>query len=66
MCGSDGMRWDLVEKFIKWQAIALSPICPHVAEHIWTLITESKKGSILDQRWPASQEVDEMCIIHLK
>ena len=62
MCGSDGMRWDLVEKFIKWQAIALSPICPHVAEHIWTLITESKEGSILNQRWPASQEVDEMCI----
>ena len=56
------MRWELVEKFIKWQAIALSPICPHVAEHIWELITDSKEGSILSQRWPKSQAVDEMCI----
>ena len=56
------MQWELVEKFIKWQAIALSPICPHVAEHIWELITQSKESSILNQRWPPSQSVDEMCI----
>ena len=57
------MQWELVEKFIKWQAIALSPICPHVAEHIWGLIEPSTQNdSILSQRWPTTQEVDEMCI----
>ena len=57
------MQWELVERFIKWQAIALSPICPHVAEHIWGIIAPSKQNdSILSQRWPPTQEVDEMCI----
>lgn len=31
----DGMHIDLVMKFIEIQAIIISPICPHVAEHIW-------------------------------
>ena len=63
MCGADRMKWHLVERFIRWQAIALSPICPHVAQHIWKLISPSKgKNSILKQRWPTTEEVDEMCI----
>ena len=34
----DGMNWELVERFIEIQALLLSPICPHVTEHIWTLL----------------------------
>ena len=56
------MQWELVERFIKWQAIALSPICPHVAEHIWKLMASKETSSILNQRWPTEQSVDEMCI----
>ena len=57
------MQWDLVERFIKWQAIALSPICPHVSQHIWQLVTRSEgKNSILKQRWPTTEAVDELCI----
>ena len=62
LCGAEGMHWDLVEKFIQWQAIALSPICPHVAENIWEIISTPEKGSVLKQLWPTAQDVDEMCI----
>ena len=34
----------------------LSPICPHVCEHVWSLL--EKDGSILQTRWPAAGEVD--------
>lgn len=34
----DGMHIDLILKFIEVQAIILSPICPHVAEHVWKLL----------------------------
>jgi len=33
-----GMHCELVFKFIECQALILSPICPHVTEHIWQLI----------------------------
>ena len=63
LCGAEGMKLDLVERFIKWQAIALSPICPHVAEHIWDLLsTLERKSSILHERWPTTGNVDEICI----
>lgn len=31
----EDMHRDLIMKFIETQALILSPICPHVAEHIW-------------------------------
>lgn len=34
----DGMHVDLVMKFIEVQALIMSPICPHVAEHVWELL----------------------------
>lgn len=34
----DGMNIDLVLKFIEVQTILISPICPHVAEHVWELL----------------------------
>lgn len=53
----DGMHCDLVMKFIKLQAIMLSPICPHVAEHIFQLIGE--KSSVVKARWPVHSEIDQ-------
>jgi leucyl-tRNA synthetase len=47
-----------VERFIEWQAIVLSPICPHVADYIWTEWLH-KDASILRARWPISGDVDE-------
>lgn len=34
----DGSNWILIMRFIELQIILLSPICPHVAEHVWKLI----------------------------
>jgi leucyl-tRNA synthetase len=39
LCGEEeGMCRQLVLQYIEWQAILLSPICPHVCEHIWELL----------------------------
>lgn len=34
----DAINWPLILRFIELQITLLSPICPHVAEHVWTLI----------------------------
>lgn len=46
-----GMNWDLVQKFMRVQALLLAPICPHTCEHIWELTGET--GSIMEASWPA-------------
>ena len=50
----------LILKFIETQAVILSPICPHVADHVWSLL--GKKGSILNSRWPVVPEPDRVLI----
>jgi len=54
------MNQTLIRKFIETQAVILSPICPHVAEHIWSLL--GKKESILKSRWPAVPVEDPVLI----
>ena len=45
-------------RFIEWQCLVLSPICPHVSDFIWT--ESLNKGSfILKAAWPAVGSVDE-------
>ncbi|XP_053983912.1 leucine--tRNA ligase, cytoplasmic isoform X1 [Hylaeus volcanicus] len=56
----DGINWTLIMRFIELQIILLSPICPHVTEHVWKLI--GKEGSILNARWPQIREIDEILI----
>lgn len=34
----DGMNVNLILHFIELQALLLSPICPHVSEHVWKLL----------------------------
>ena len=41
---------DLIVHYIKVQAIVLSPICPHICEHIWDLL--GNKTSIMQAQWP--------------
>lgn len=52
----DGMHHDLVFTFIETQVVILSPICPHICEHIWTLL--GKEDSVLDVRWPSTEAID--------
>ena len=61
LCGEEGMCKDLIIQYIEWQSIILSPICPHVCEHIWGLL--GKEGSILNVPWPQASEVN-MTVIH--
>lgn len=50
----------LILKFIETQAVILSPICPHVSEHVWTLLGE--KDTILKVRWPSTPSFDRVLI----
>ncbi|XP_067950073.1 leucine--tRNA ligase, cytoplasmic-like [Watersipora subatra] len=54
------MHRDLVIRFIESQAVILSPICPHITEHIWSLL--GKESSIMNARWPSTQPVDELLL----
>ena len=42
LCGGEGMHKGLVLKFIETQTLILCPICPHIAEEVWTIL--GKKG----------------------
>lgn len=57
LCGAGGMHSDLVFEYIRRQALLMAPICPHVAEHIWTLL--GNKVSILTASWPQVGEINE-------
>lgn len=56
----EGMHRDLVFRFIEVQTLLLAPFCPHLCEHIWTLL--GKPGSIMTASWPAVGHVDEALI----
>ena len=56
LCGEAGMSRGLVRRYLEVQAVMLSPICPHVCEHVWSLL--GQEGSILRTRWPAAGTVD--------
>ncbi|XP_074068795.1 leucine--tRNA ligase, cytoplasmic isoform X1 [Macrotis lagotis] len=56
----EGMHRDLVFQFIEVQTLLLAPICPHVCEHVWTLL--GKPDSIMKAAWPVAGPVDEVLI----
>nr|KAF6447299.1 hypothetical protein HJG63_007513 [Rousettus aegyptiacus] len=56
----EGMHRDLVFRFIEVQTLLLAPFCPHVCEHIWTLL--GKPDSIMNASWPVVGPVDETLI----
>ncbi|XP_067851998.1 leucine--tRNA ligase, cytoplasmic [Heptranchias perlo] len=56
----EGMHQDLVFQFIEIQTLLLAPICPHLCEHIWTLL--GKTESLMKARWPVAGPVDEILI----
>ncbi|MEE6479503.1 hypothetical protein FKM82_012270 [Ascaphus truei] len=48
----EGMHRDLVFKFIEAQTLLLAPICPHLCEHVWSLL--GKSHSIMKSSWPVA------------
>uniref|UniRef100_A0A2K5PS35 Leucine--tRNA ligase, cytoplasmic n=1 Tax=Cebus imitator TaxID=2715852 RepID=A0A2K5PS35_CEBIM len=56
----EGMHRELVFWFIEVQTLLLAPFCPHLCEHIWTLL--GKPDSIMNASWPVAGPVDEVLI----
>ncbi|XP_030428570.1 leucine--tRNA ligase, cytoplasmic isoform X1 [Gopherus evgoodei] len=56
----EGMHRDLVFQFIEAQTLLLAPVCPHLCEHVWTLL--GKPDSIMKASWPVAGPVDEVLI----
>ncbi|XP_033622748.1 leucine--tRNA ligase, cytoplasmic isoform X1 [Fukomys damarensis] len=56
----EGMHRELVFRFIEIQTLLLAPFCPHLCEHIWTLL--GKSDSIMNASWPVAGPVDEILI----
>jgi len=56
LCGEAGMSKPLVLRYLEVQAIMLSPVCPHICDHVWSLL--GKEGTILNSSWPKAGEVD--------
>lgn len=61
------MHRDVFLQFALYQTVAIAPICPHTAEHIWGLIGPvlaerdgfSLGESIMHVQWPKTEEPDE-------
>ncbi|KAI4462763.1 leucyl-trna synthetase [Holotrichia oblita] len=56
----DGINRDLILYYIEVQALLLAPICPHVCEHIWSIL--GKKTSVVTSNWPTIGEIDQVLI----
>jgi leucyl-tRNA synthetase len=60
ICGNDKMRSDLIKLFLEYQALILSPVCPHIAEQVWSII--GKQTLIVNESWPASDVADPLIL----
>uniref|UniRef100_T1JCF2 leucine--tRNA ligase n=1 Tax=Strigamia maritima TaxID=126957 RepID=T1JCF2_STRMM len=56
----EGMHNELITRFIRTQVLILSPICPHMCEHIWDLL--GNKTSIMHATWPVVEQPDEVLL----
>jgi leucyl-tRNA synthetase len=51
----------LTLRYLEWQMIILSPICPHICEKAWEIM--GKQGSVLDARFPEPLAPSDTLII---
>lgn len=50
------MHADLVKFYANTQFVIVSPICPHICEHVWSLL--GNKTLIVNEKWPVFEPVD--------
>eukprot|EP00438_Fugacium_kawagutii_P003306 Skav223904 [mRNA] locus=scaffold5126:18337:24179:- [translate_table: standard] len=50
----------LTLRYLEWQMIILSPICPHFCENGWSVL--GKSGSVLDARFPSPTKPVEVSL----
>merc|ERR1719397_2285369 len=60
LCGERGLYRGLALRWLEVEALLLSPVCPHVAEHLWALL--GKTGSVLAATWPTAPAPDTTVI----
>ncbi|XP_076046408.1 leucyl-tRNA synthetase [Oratosquilla oratoria] len=56
-CLDQGMKWDLVQRYLETQVLLLAPITTHVCDYIWQKLL-NKGSSILHARWPETANPD--------
>eukprot|EP01025_Chloroclados_australasicus_P057390 TRINITY_DN714_c1_g2_i3.p1 TRINITY_DN714_c1_g2~~TRINITY_DN714_c1_g2_i3.p1 ORF type:complete len:726 (+),score=86.15 TRINITY_DN714_c1_g2_i3:778-2955(+) len=56
-CGTEGMNKDLLMRYIEVSTLLLTPICPHICDHIWVNILK-KEECALTAGWPLADEPD--------
>jgi leucyl-tRNA synthetase len=49
--GAFGLHQAVVNRFMEAKVIMLAPICPHICEHLWSLL--GKPGFVSNATWPA-------------
>ena len=59
--GTDNMNRKLIEKFVEIQALMMTPLAPHWAEQIWTLL--GREGFIVHASFPEPGPVDEILLL---
>merc|ERR1719375_983020 len=52
------MHGDVIILWLEVMAIILSPICPHMCEHIWSVL--GKEGLVVEQLWPNLPAEDKL------
>ncbi|XP_071500839.1 LOW QUALITY PROTEIN: leucine--tRNA ligase, cytoplasmic-like [Diadema antillarum] len=57
---TEGVHRDLILRFIEIQTLLLAPFCPHLCEHIWSLI--GKEDLLMRAKWPEAGKVDEVLV----
>lgn len=53
LCSDGGMHAEVVTRYIGTQAQLMSPICPHVAEHVWELLGNVCIVKKVSLYWPS-------------
>eukprot|EP01066_Platyproteum_vivax_P016816 Platyproteum_vivax@DN7231_c0_g1_i1.p1 len=53
-CDADNMHHSVIHMFIETQCKVMSPLCPHIAENIYSIL--NKKVLVVEESWPEFDE----------
>ncbi|MEW5310396.1 MAG: hypothetical protein WDW38_002197 [Sanguina aurantia] len=56
-CGPEGVNRSLVTRFIEVSALIMTPITPHMSEHIWSNLLK-RTGGVVTAGWPVGSAPD--------
>ncbi|GAA98789.1 uncharacterized protein L969DRAFT_104263 [Mixia osmundae IAM 14324] len=61
-CADEGMHGELVEKYLRVQALLILPIAPHFAEHVWTACLQ-EPSSVQLARFPEPNAAEDDSVL---